>query len=148
MLVVTFTFAVRRSFTLAANAVFVTISVPVFSGRRMAVVVVAAAAASPVANCAVAPVPPAVVSTMAQGRMPCVVVPVAPTTEPLKVNPAVSRMVATPGPTAVPRLLPRKSTLAPLGAVAEFWAGATLVAMALKVTLVCWAGSAVSVTML
>ena len=70
----------------------------------------------PVAVSAVAkevPVPEALASTSAQGRMPLLIVPAAPA--PTKVKPVVvEAMVATPLPGAEPRALPRKSAVAPV----------------------------------
>ena len=83
-----------------------------FSGRRMAVVVVALADASPVAKDTPSPVSD--VSTRAQGITPLLAVPVAPSC-PMKARPVVvEAMVATPAPAAVPSWVPRNKTVPPV----------------------------------
>ena len=111
------------------------------NGRRIAVVALAAAA-SPVAK--EAPRPVVVTSTSAQGRIPLVAVAVAPVW-PLKLKPAVSLMVATPAPAAVPRAVPRKSTEVPVGPPL-FWALAWAPAAAENTRFACWPACAVTVT--
>ena len=111
------------------------------NGRRLAVVAVAAAA-SPVAK--EVPRPVVVTSTSAQGKMPLVVVAVAPVW-PLKLKPKVSLMVATPAPAAVPRAVPRKSTEVPVGPVPLFWALAWAPAAPVKTRFACWLACAVTV---
>ena len=87
------------------------------NGRRMAVVNVV-----PLPVAKEVPLPVSVASTKAHGRIPLVLVPLAPPC-PLNRKPfvaPVSAIVATPLPAAWPRLVPRKSTEAPVGPVPLF----------------------------
>jgi hypothetical protein len=103
-------------FVLAVIAIVVTVLVLyslAANGRRIEVEV------SAVAN--EVPKPVAVVSIKAQGIIAFVLVPAPPPPEPLNTTPpAVHWIVDTPTPAAVPRLVPRNSTVAPLGPVAAF----------------------------
>ena len=103
-----------------------------------------AAAASPVAK--EVPRPVVVTSTSAQGRIPLVAVAVAPVW-PLKLKPAVSLMVATPAPAAVPRAVPRKRTEGAVGPVPLFCALAWAPAAPANTRFACWPACAVTVTM-